>query len=90
MIKFLIIFVIAFASVNAFWSACSSGQAPNSVTSPSCSGASCTVTRGSTLTGTINFTPQYAVSSLNAYAIMYYLGAEVDIEISEANRSGEA
>ncbi|KAG5668079.1 hypothetical protein PVAND_016034 [Polypedilum vanderplanki] len=88
MFKIILLFsILCFSNANAFWTVCSEGQPPNTMTSPSCSGSSCTVIRGGTLTGTINFTPQISASILNFYAILYHLGVETEIPISEANRN---
>ncbi|KAG5676501.1 hypothetical protein PVAND_006332 [Polypedilum vanderplanki] len=71
MFKFLLILTLAIASANAFWTPCTSGPAPTSVTSPSCSGTSCTITRGEILRATFVFPANVAASSLDVIIRAY-------------------
>jgi hypothetical protein len=89
MIKAIAILALAIASTNAFWSPCSQGPPPTSVTSPSCSGSSCTVTRGEGLAAVVVFSPAQSTPHLDVIIKAYFFGIELDIPNSPGNENGE-
>ncbi|KAG5676499.1 hypothetical protein PVAND_006330 [Polypedilum vanderplanki] len=87
MFKFIVVLTLAIASANAFWTSCTSGPPPTSVTSPSCSGTSCTVTRGEGLAATVVFSPAQSSPVLDVNIRAYFFGQELEIPNSPGNEN---
>ncbi|XP_070508064.1 uncharacterized protein [Chironomus tepperi] len=81
MFKFIVLAVLAVASVDAFWSPCSdhAGNAPSSIVSASCSGNLCTVQRGETLIADATHTFTAAHSRLDVRVTAFILGIPVNL-----------
>jgi hypothetical protein len=89
MFKFLAILVLAFASANAFWTSCSSGPAPTSLTSAACSGTTCTITRGQMLQAVMVFPSTVAASVLDVAITAYpQAGGSVSIPVTPPHNDG--
>jgi hypothetical protein len=75
--------LLALSGANAFWTACPGVPAgviaPRQITSPSCSGATCTVTRGQTLVANAYATFTQAHSTLNVRIQVFILGIGVNV-----------
>lgn len=88
MFKVLAIFALAFASANAFWTGCiGGGPLPTSVSSPACSGNSCSVTRGQVLQATVVFPANVAapVLDITIQAFAQAGGGAIDIPVTDPN-----
>lgn len=82
MFKILALFLLAFSSANAFWSACTDRAgaiAPNRIESASCSGNLCTVVRGETLIADAFATFTAAHNTLTVRVTAYILGIGVNL-----------
>ena len=82
MLKFIALAVIvALSGAEAFWSACPgfNGVTPRQITSASCSGNLCTVTRGEPLVADAFLTFNQAHQALNVRVTAYILGIGVNL-----------
>jgi hypothetical protein len=90
MFKILAVFLLAFASANAFWSACTDRAgaiAPNRVESAACSGSLCTIARGEELVADGFFTFAAAHNELTVRVTAYILGVGVNLPQSPPHDS---
>ena len=82
MFKILALFVLAFSSANAFWSACTDRAgaiAPSRVESSACSGNLCIVVRGEALVADGFFTFASTHTALTVRVTAYILGIGVNL-----------
>lgn len=79
----LFVFTGAQASFHACCTDLPNAVCPSRVTSPSCSGTRCTVTRGQQLEAEAHFTPVRAHSRLDVVVTAYALGVGVNLPVPE-------
>ncbi|KAG5673377.1 hypothetical protein PVAND_003433 [Polypedilum vanderplanki] len=80
--------LLALSGANAFWTRCAdlpNAVAPREITSPSCSGTSCTVTRGQTLTANAFATFTQVHHRLDVRVRVFVLGVGIEIPMDPPN-----
>ncbi|XP_070508416.1 uncharacterized protein [Chironomus tepperi] len=91
MFKFVALTVLlAISGANAFFACCSdqpNAVCPRTVTSPSCSGTRCTVSRGEILQADAFFTPVRAHARLDVETTAYVLGVGVNLPVPEPDNN---